>query len=126
GIVRVGAFQKLNDYPAAVIIAISKQTAFYSIVNSGDQYRIWGAMFAAVLWSLLLFLCWQLRKIDQARATLRQVNENLECKVEGRTQEIQAVNQEMTAQNEELAALNQTIRKMNEGLEQLVEERTAD
>jgi PAS domain S-box-containing protein len=76
----------------------------------------------------------------RVEAELRDVNENLESKVEERIQEVQAVNEELTAQNEEMQALNHEIQSMNEeisvlnqnltglneDLEQRVAERTSD
>jgi nitrate/nitrite-specific signal transduction histidine kinase len=53
-----------------------------------------------------------------AVAALRELNEQLEQKVEVRTQELFSANQELTAMNEEMTAINQTLEDSNQQLEE--------
>ena len=41
GIVRIGAFRRLSDYPAIVLVAISKKEAFRVVFLRGADYRRW-------------------------------------------------------------------------------------
>ena len=77
GVVRVGAFQKLNNYPAMVTVAISQEAAFRAVIARGEQYRRWAAMFSFVLWSLLLLLWRQLVRTYRAKDELSQAHAGL-------------------------------------------------
>ena len=53
----------------------------------------------------------------QAETALQELNEQLESKVEDRTQELMSANEELNAMNEEMTALNEQLSAINETLE---------
>ncbi len=140
GVVRVGAFHKLADYPAVVLVGIAKAEAFREVEERGANYREWAGLFSLLMSFMLLILWWQVRRNYQAKAELQEANASLELKVAERTREIKeaseelaAQNHELTAQNEEIIAMNDEIEVLNENLttmnaslEARVAERTAD
>jgi len=140
GIERIGAFRRLSDYPAVVLVGISKTDAFGAVTERGLEYRNWAGLFTALLWAILLALWRQMHKQYRTKQELREANENLERKVEERTRALDSANESLTAQNEELivrhekiatmnekiAMLNQNLTEMNDVLERRVDQRTSE
>ena len=127
GVVRIGAFRRLSNYPAVVLVGIPKNTTFADVAARHSDYRYWAGMFSVILIASFLLLWIQLRKQVQAKAALQAANENLEHKVEKRTQELQAANEDLTAQNEEITAMNQEISSLNQylaGLNKALDQRS--
>ena len=67
---RVGAFRRLSDYPAVVLVDLSKTAAFHSVTERRLDYQTWAGMFSLLLSSILLLLWWQVRKQYQTEETL--------------------------------------------------------
>ncbi len=126
GVVRLGAFHKLSDYPVIVLAAVEKDASLGAVSKRGEDYRRWAGMIALLLGVLFWALWRQMRKNDQAEQSLRDANENLERNVVERTSEIVAANEKLIAQNQEISAWNQKFARMNEELEQRVNDRTAE
>lgn len=129
GVARVGAFRSLSNYPAVVLVGISKNAVFQKVTERRQDYRNWAGMFSTVLTVTLLLLWRRLRKQYQAEEALRDANENLEYKVEERTQELQGANEELIAQKEEMISINETITTLNqdlEGMNKELEQRVAE
>lgn len=62
-------------------------------------------------------------KLKEAEKKLLEINQQLEYKVEERTQELTALNEELTAGNEEIMAMNEELLKTNELLQAEVQTR---
>ena len=98
------------------------------------KWHLIGIICFIFLQSLLVFILLVNRsRLRRVENVLRETNENLEIKVEERTQDLQGANEELIAQNEEMQslneeneALNQNLKELNEVLEQRVSERTTD
>ena len=70
GVARLGAFHSLPDYPAFVLVGISKDEAFRLVIARGNYYRTWAVMFSALLGIIFLLLFRQVRKQNRTEETL--------------------------------------------------------
>jgi PAS domain S-box-containing protein len=70
GVARIGAFNRLPDYPAVVLVATSKAEAFRAVNMRGEDYRNWSLMFSVVLGTIMFALWWQVRRQYQTEKKL--------------------------------------------------------
>jgi len=88
--------------------------AFWHASNGEVQIGIFSADLMKIGNELYFVFIWhdQTRQ-KQAEKALRQAYDDLEDKVESRTQELFAANEELTAMNEEMAAVNEELGRSN-------------
>ena len=102
GIVRIGAFRKLSDYPVVALVGIPKIEAFRVITERGASYRILAGLFSLLLGLLLLLLWRQFRKQYRAEVALWAQNSELDRKVMERTVELEVAYKNLASLNAEL------------------------
>jgi len=102
GVVRIGAFRKLSDYPVIVLVAVSKIEAFRMVTERGASYLKLAGVFTLLLGLLLLLLWLQIRKQYRAEVALREENNGLDLKVVERTAELEVAYKTLAALNAEL------------------------
>ncbi len=71
GIARIGAFWKLIDYPAVVLVGYAQNEIFRAVYARQQSYRLWAVIFSIVVSCLFLALWWQLRKQYKIEKYLR-------------------------------------------------------
>lgn len=94
-----------------------------------DRYRgeIIGTILLIALQAVLIALLLYYRKRQaQLETDLRQINAQLEMKVEERTEALTSSNEELMAANEELRALNEQMLAMNETLDEMNHKMTGE
>jgi diguanylate cyclase (GGDEF)-like protein/PAS domain S-box-containing protein len=77
GIARIGAFWKLSDYPAVVLVGYAKQEMFRAVYVRQQSYRVWAGVFSIVVGCLFLALWWQVRKQYEIEKELRDSENRL-------------------------------------------------
>ena len=102
------------DIPPGELSLRHKNGGFVSVYSSHVVIRAQGE--APQLFCIDI----DMKEQKAAEKEVRDLNEQLEQKVEVRTGELLAANQELTAMNEEMAAMNQTLEFANQQLEEEV------
>ena len=106
------SYYRMPDYPIVLVISEQETEVLKPFYQRRNAY--YGS---ATLASLLLAgACWLLILLEKR---LREVNENLDRKVEERTRELDGANEKLTAQNAELEAMNGELEALNEELHRL-------
>lgn len=123
GIKRIYNYRKLSDYPFVVSVGVDEG----EILQSVDQrivvyYLVAGMVTSVVIGFIIILLSVTARRKD-AEEALRHAHDDLELKIEQRTQELFAANEELTAMNEELAAVNEEFQNVNQEMEEEITER---
>ena len=113
----------MSDYPLIVSVGITEAE-----IMRGVNERIVGYCLAAVLVSglvicfIVILLAGAGRQIRDAKM-LKQARDDLEIKVEQRTQELYSANMELTAVNSNYIAINETLEMFNRELKAEIAER---
>lgn len=125
GIRRIYSYRMLYNYPLLVGVGMSETEVFRKLNQRIDGYYKFCSLVSVVVVIFVALLLRDIKRRRKAEAALVDNNENLERKVEARTQELQGANEELTAQNEEMSAMQMEITAQNEELIAINEEMTA-
>jgi len=106
------SFLRMPDYPIVLGITEKETEVLKAFYQRRSEY--YGS--ATVESLFLVGACWLLLLLEKR---LREVNENLDRKVEERTKELDGANEKLTEQNSELEAMNGELEALNEELHRL-------
>ena len=122
GVRRIYSFRTLQEYPLAIVVGISEKEAFRALNQRIGIYLWFCGVITVVIIGFVIMLLLRILRQRRAEAALRDLNGQLEQKVEERTQDLTAANEEITAQNEEITAMNEELTAQNEEMRALNEE----
>ncbi|HWR28188.1 MAG TPA: diguanylate cyclase, partial [Negativicutes bacterium] len=106
------SYFRMPEYPIVLAISERETEVLKPFYQRRSEYYA-----SAIMESLLLIgACWLLILMEKR---LREVNENLDRKVEERTKELDGANEKLTEQNSELEAMNGELEALNEELHRL-------
>ena len=113
------SFAKVETTGWYVIVTQSAESAFATI-NKLRNLFLWIVLFSltGAIVASRYKTGFVVRSFAKVEAALIQARDDLEVKVELRTQELSAANQELTSVNEEMAAINEELHNLNNALGQ--------
>lgn len=113
----------LNMLASQVVIAIENARMYNRLQSAHHELELRVRERTAELTEANTQLQKEIGERQRAEAALQEINENLEMKVETRTEELLAVNEELTAMNEELTVINEELQNANQELNQEIGKR---
>ncbi len=72
GLPRLGAFRLLPDFPAVVMVALTKANAFKDVIARHAVYRSWATAFSALLFLAFLTVWWLVQRQHRTNLALSQ------------------------------------------------------
>ncbi len=111
------SFAKVDNTGWYVIVTQSSESAFATIKKL-QQLFLWIVLFSmtGAIVASRYKTGFVVRSFAKVEAALIQARDELEVKVELRTQDLSAANQELTSMNEEMAAINEELHNLNTAL----------
>ena len=129
GISRIYSFRALADYPLIVLVGVDEKVVWKNLNQRIALYYLVAGMATVVILSFIIVLLGVTAQQKCAERTLKQARNDLESKVQLRTQELFVANQELITMNEELQGTNQELEeeiaermKVEETLQQKTED----
>ena len=111
------SFAKVANTGWYVVVTQSSESAF-ATVNKLQNLFLWIVLFSltGAIVASRYKTGFVVRSFAKVEAALIQARDDLEAKVELRTQELSAANQELTSMNEEMTAINEELHNLNNAL----------
>ncbi|MBP2628556.1 MAG: hypothetical protein H6Q68_3267 [Firmicutes bacterium] len=109
GIKRIYSYRALSDYPFTVSVGVDEGEILQSVDQRIGIYYLVAGMITAVVIGFIIILLRVTARQKRAEEALKHAHDDLELKVEQRTQELFDANEELTAMNEELQNVNQEL-----------------
>ncbi|SMC99386.1 ATP-binding protein [Sporomusa malonica] len=114
GVKRIYGYRALNDYPFVVLVGISEEEVFRELNQRVSSYYQVAGLTTTVIGIFIIMLLFITVRQRRTAEALKQAHDNLELKVELRTQELFVANKELTSMNEEHIVMNEKLLHINQ------------
>ena len=118
GIKRIYNYRVLSDYPLAVLVGVDEEIILQTFNQRIVSYYLLAIGVTIVIIAFIMMLLGVMTRQKRAEEALREVRDNLEAKVELRTEELIAMNDQLQYSNQELEGLITERQKAEKNLEQ--------
>ncbi|MDR3590891.1 MAG: ATP-binding protein [Negativicutes bacterium] len=123
GVRRIYSYRAMKDYPLVVLVGYDERVVFADLDQRIIVYY-WGAGgMTLIIGFFVLLLLVAIARQSRTAEELRQARDDLERKVQQRTQELFVANRELTAMNGEHLAMNEELKDTNAELQYEIADR---
>lgn len=106
---RIYSYRSLQDYPLVVLVGVNEEEVLQKLNKRIASYYLVAGIITAVISGFIIILLFAMARQITAQQALKQARDDLEIRVEQRTQELFAANEELTAMNEDFVQTNQEL-----------------